>query len=85
MLPSGKLLHGQPDVVNVIADYDLKLSAAFNDHDNARIGLQRFGVSFTAVVKLKAQARRAMNEAFYIFLSTNVAENIVSQFLIFHR
>ena len=69
----------------MITDHDLKLPAAFNDHDNSRMTLQRLGVRFTTVIQLKAQAGGAVNQAFYIFLSSNVAENIVSQFLIFHR
>ena len=72
----GLFAHRLPDVMHVVANHHLKLAAAFNHHDHARVFLQPFRVRFLGIFQFKAKPGRAVDKADNVLFSANVAENI---------
>ena len=70
--------------MHVITDNHLKLAAAFDDHNDARVRLQSFGIRLLAIFELKTQPCSAVNQTHNILPAAYPSENILRECFIFH-
>ena len=71
------IAHCLPDVVNVVANHHLKLAAAFDHHDHARVFLEPFRIRLLILFQFEAKPGRTVHKTDDVLFSANVAENIL--------
>ena len=63
--------------MNVVANHHLKLAAAFDHHDHARVFLEPFRIRPLILFQFEAKPGRAVHKTDDVLFSANVAENIL--------
>ena len=71
------IAHRLPDVMHVVANHHLKLAAAFDHHDHARIFLEPFRIRPLIVFQFEAKPGCTVHKTDDVLFSANVAENIL--------
>ena len=70
--------------MDVVANHHLKLAAALHHHNDARIGLQPFGIGFAVIFQFKTQTCRTVNQTHNVLFAADAVENILRECFIFH-